>query len=143
MKQFTGQIRHSWFAKPLALLLLVLLPVQVTIPQTTNAPDSSSAPASTAAPATPDQSVTPVTPDQGATPAAPDQATAPDTSTTPGHKSKKLVGAPDTQAPNANENGPIVREIDIQYVGPHTVAKSVILSNMRAGLRDPDGSRLP
>jgi len=27
--------------------------------------------------------------------------------------------------------GPIVREIDIQYVGPKTVAKSVILSNMR------------
>ena len=46
-------------------------------------------------------------------------------------KGKKLVGAPDTQAPVAGQNGPIVREINIEYIGPKTVAKSVILSNMR------------
>lgn len=48
-----------------------------------------------------------------------------------GQKSKKVVGAPDTQAPAAAQNGPIVREINIEYIGPKTVAKSVILSNMR------------
>jgi len=46
-------------------------------------------------------------------------------------KNKKIVGAPDTQAPAAGENGPVVREINIEYIGPATVAKSVILSNMR------------
>ena len=71
----------------------------------------------------------------GAT-AAPEQAApAPETATppaTPGaKKNKKIVGAPDTQAPIAAQNGPIVREINIEYIGPKTVAKSVILSNMR------------
>ena len=31
-------------------------------------------------------------------------------------------------------NGPVVRDIDIQYIGPKTVAKSVILSNMRTSV---------
>lgn len=106
-------MRQSWFAKPLALLLFVLLPVQTILPQSAAPADSSS-------------SVAPA-----ATPAA-DQAPASDTAApTPGHKTKKIVGAPDVQAPAGGQNGPIVREIDIQYVGPHTVAKSVILSNMR------------
>ena len=48
-----------------------------------------------------------------------------------GHRNKKLVGAPETQAPAPGENGPIVREIDIEYIGPKTVAISVIKSNMR------------
>jgi outer membrane protein insertion porin family len=60
---------------------------------------------------------------------------APDTSGTPAmpavKKNKKIIGAPDIQAPSAGENGPIVREINIEYIGPATVAKSVILSNMR------------
>ena len=46
-------------------------------------------------------------------------------------KNKKIVGAPDSQAASAGENGPVVREINIEYIGPATVAKSVILSNMR------------
>jgi len=71
----------------------------------------------------------------GAT-AAPDQTTpASDTSATPavpgGKKNKKIVGAPDTQAPAGDQNGPVVRAINIEYIGPATVAKSVILSNMR------------
>ena len=37
-----------------------------------------------------------------------------------------------TQAAHrCRSDGPIVRDIDIQYIGPKTVAKSVILSNMR------------
>jgi outer membrane protein insertion porin family len=65
-----------------------------------------------------------------AEPAAADQATIPSDATS-GKKNKKLVGAPDTEAPTGNQNGPIVRAIDIQYIGPANVAKSVILSNMR------------
>jgi outer membrane protein insertion porin family len=104
-------MREAWFAKSLALLLFVLTPVQGTFPQTTtNASDSSGA--------------------QAATPAA-DAATAQPAPETSGHKNKKLVGAPDTEAPSGGQSGPIVREIDIDYYGPKTVAKSVILSNMR------------
>ena len=115
-------MREAWFAKTLALLLFVLLPVQGTFPQTTSAPDSSSAPAASPA--------TDVAPAQPATPA-------PDTSVAPGgHKNKKLVGAPDTEAPSGGRSGPIVREIDIDYFGPKTVAKSVILSNMRTTVGD-------
>ncbi len=51
--------------------------------------------------------------------------------TEPGRKNKKIVGAPDAEAPVAGQQGPIVREIDVEYIGPKTVAKSVILSNMR------------
>ncbi len=101
----------------------MLFPIQGAFPQgtATNAPTPA----------------TPVSPDQIATPgatAAPDQtATPPDatTSIAPGKKNKKVVGAPDTQAPTGNQNGPIVREIDVEYIGPKTVAKTVILSNMR------------
>ncbi len=67
----------------------------------------------------------------GAT-AAPDQSVpAPDANTPSGKKAKKVVGAPDTQSAAGGQNGPVVREIDIEYIGPKTVAKSVILSNMR------------
>jgi outer membrane protein insertion porin family len=121
-------MRNSGLAKALAVALFVLMPSQGAFPQTTNAPDAASA-VSPAAPAAPpsDQAPTP-----GAT-TTPDQtAPAPDTSATPGaKKNKKIVAAPDTQAPGEGENGPIVREIDIEYIGPKTVAKSVILSNMR------------
>ncbi len=79
--------------------------------------DTNAAPAESAMPA-----------ESAATPA--DTNGAPEQATTPGHHNKKLVGAPDTAAPEG-ENGPIVREIDIEYIGPKTVAKSVILSNMR------------
>jgi outer membrane protein insertion porin family len=48
-----------------------------------------------------------------------------------GKKGKKVVGAPDSQAPAGSQNGPIVREINVEYIGPKTVAKTVILSNMR------------
>ncbi len=99
------------------MLLFVLIPAGGAYPQSTN--DSS-----TAAPATP---ATPSTDTAPATPATPDTSTAP----APGTKTKKIVGAPDTEAPSSGQNGPIVRDIDIQYIGPKTVAKSVILSNMR------------
>jgi len=126
----------------LAVALFVLVSGQGAFPQTTNAPDTSSpatpavpAASNTASPAAPaapssDQIATP-----GATAAPQQTAPAPEATTppatTPGKKSKKIVGAPDTQAPTGNQNGPIVREINIEYIGPKTVAKSVILSNMR------------
>ena len=71
----------------------------------------------------------------GAT-AAPEQTAPPADTTAPPEepgvkKNKKIITSPDTQAPTAGQNGPIVREIDVQYIGPKTVAKSVILSNMR------------
>ena len=126
----------------MAVALFVLVSGQGAFPQTTNAPDTSSpatpavpAASNTASPAAPaapssDQIATP-----GATAAPQQTAPAPEATTppatTPGKKSKKIVGAPDTQAPTGNQNGPIVREINIEYIGPKTVAKSVILSNMR------------
>ncbi len=137
MKLFTGRIRHSEFAKALAVILFVLLPADGAFPQTTNASDASNGAAPMAPPA--DQTSAPAVPvaapaDQTATPAAPSpDQTAPAAETTPpeAKKNKKIVGAPDTQAPAAGESGPIVRAIDIEYIGPPTVAKSVILSNMR------------
>jgi len=97
------------------------MPSQGAYPQTTD-----TAPATPAVPAAPaDQTAAPA-------PAAPDQA--PDATT--GKKPKKVVTAPDTQAPRGNQNGPIVREINVEYIGPKTVAKSVILSNMRTTVGD-------
>jgi outer membrane protein insertion porin family len=139
LKLFTGRIRNSGFAKALAVVLFVLLPNEGAFPQTAQLPAASS-PAATAAPTNtppPDQapSTTPP-PDQApataATPASPDQsAPATDTTQPEVKKNKKIVTAPDTQAPGGGESGPIVREINIEYIGPKTVAKSVILSNMR------------
>ena len=54
----------------------------------------------------------------------------------PGHRNKKLVGAPDIQPPPGGAGGPVVREIDIEYIGPKTVSKQVILSNMRTTVGD-------
>jgi outer membrane protein insertion porin family len=128
LKLFTGRIRNSGFAKSLAVILFFLLPAQGAFPQTTNVPDASSS-ASPAAPAEPAPDLS--NPGATAAPATPDQ-TAPAVSTTaPNGKPKKLIAAPDTQAPPSGENGPIVREINIEYIGPKTVAKTVILSNMR------------
>jgi outer membrane protein insertion porin family len=120
------------------------MPSQGAFSQATNAPadSSSAAPATSSAPpadqapATPaaDQSTVPAaTPaDQTAAPAAPaaDQSASP-ADASGGKKGKKLIAAPDTQAPAAGQEGPIVREINIEYIGPKTVAKTVILSNMR------------
>jgi len=52
-------------------------------------------------------------------------------------KNMKVVGAPETPAASPGEQGPIVREIDVDYVGPHTVSKTVILSNMRTTVGEP------
>jgi outer membrane protein insertion porin family len=115
--------------------------------------DASQTPATPAAPADASQTPAPATPaaaadsqpvsgDMGtpgaqasppsAAPATPDQgAPADENAATPGHRNKKLVTAPDEAAPVAGEQGPIVRAIDIQYIGPKTVSTSVILSNMR------------
>jgi outer membrane protein insertion porin family len=132
LKLFTGRIRNSGFAKALAVVLLVLLPCQGAFPQTANAPDASVPAASSSAAAPADATATPP-PDQApATNAAPDQSAVP--ALAPNGKSKKIVGAPDVQAPMGAGNGPIVRDIDIQYIGPKTVAKSVILSNMRTSV---------
>ncbi len=106
-------------------MLFVLLPAQGAFPQTTNATDAAAPAATPPADQGPAPATTTPTPDQTA--AAPDaSATA-----TGGKKSKKVVTAPDTQAPTAGQTGPIVREIDVEYIGPKTVAKTVILSNMR------------
>jgi outer membrane protein insertion porin family len=103
------------------------MPVQGAFPQSTNPPPD----AAPATPAEPSAPATPAAPDQSA-PAA-DAAPAPDASATtaPGKKPKKVITAPDSAAPAQAENGPIVREINIEYIGPKTVAKTVILSNMR------------
>ena len=113
--------------------------MQGAFPQSASSSDTNAAPAQPATPAAPAegnaapaQPVSDMTPP--ATSAAPDQtATSADNSAVQpgGKKNKKVVGAPDTQAPSGDQNGPIVREIDIEYIGPKTVAKSVILSNMR------------
>jgi outer membrane protein insertion porin family len=120
------------------------MPVDAAPPATpTNASDSISTPgassasvpgASNAAP--PDQSTNPA-PDQSTNPAAADTSSLPPPDNgPPGHRNKKLVGAPDTEAPVAGQSGPIVREIDIEYIGPKTVAVSVIKSNMRTTVGD-------
>jgi outer membrane protein insertion porin family len=97
------------------------MPAGGAYPQTSdNAPTTPAASAATNAP----PAAAP------AEPAPADQATIPSDAAS-GKKNKKLVGAPDTEAPTGNQNGPIVRAIDIQYIGPANVAKSVILSNMR------------
>ena len=110
-------------------------------PTDTNAP-STPAPTDTA-PAQADQSSvpgaaapTPVpstgTDQMGVPPASADTVPgAPADANAPGHRNKKLVGAPDTEPPVGGESGPIVREIDVEYIGPKTVAVSVIKSNMR------------
>ena len=116
-------MRHSGFAKALAVVLFVLIPSQGAFPQTATNPPPDAAPATSPYPAFPVAPTTNTAPDQSA--AATNQA--PDA----GKKQKKIVTAPDTQAPASGQEGPIVRDIDIQYIGPKTVAKSVILSNMR------------
>jgi outer membrane protein insertion porin family len=157
LKEFPKRLRHSNFARALALVLLSLMPYNGAYPQSapdTNAAptpaqpaDASQTPAPPATPATPADNSQPVSSDMatpgaqanpaGATdtnaaPATPaDQGTPADQSATPGHHNKKLVTAPDEAAPIEGQQGPIVRAIDIQYIGPKTVSTSVILSNMR------------
>ncbi len=101
------------------------MPAQGAFPQATNAPGAS-APADAAAAPPPDQTTAPST-----TNAAPDQSPVPDQTATPGKKNKKIVTAPGSEAPAEGQSGPIVRDINIEYIGPKTVAQSVILSNMR------------
>ena len=96
-------------------------------------PGASAPPAPTPPDVTQPQPV-PAAPDMS-TPATPADNTSPD-ATTPGHRNKKLVGPPETQAPMPGQQGPIVREIHIEYIGPKTVAESVILSNMRTTVGD-------
>jgi outer membrane protein insertion porin family len=156
LKYFTRGIRSSALFQSLAVLILALLPLDGSFSQTTDSP-----PAATAAPAMPADAAPPAStnaPDAISTPGASaptngpaDQATNPapdstapsslppppaDASQTPGHRNKKLVGAPDAQAPIAGEQGPIVREIDVEYIGPKTVAISVIKANMRTTVGD-------
>ncbi len=130
----------------MTLLLFVLMPLDGAYPQSitqntpTPAPADMPPPGAMATPADQSTNAAPAEamPDQStnAAPAmpaaAPDQAGAAPTDTvSPTGRPKKIVGAPDTAAPTAQQNGPIVRAIDIEYIGPKTVAKSVILSNMR------------
>lgn len=126
MKHFTGRLRHTGIAKAFAVLLFVLLPLQGAFPQATTTPDTNVTPAEPATPAAPATDLT--TP--GAT-AAPDQTVSAPAPEPTGKKNKKVVGAPDTAAPVAGQSGPIVRDINVEYIGPKNVAKSVILSNMR------------
>ena len=102
--------------------------------QTTPAvPPDQSAPAATP-PLTGDMAAPPATGDASAPPAPDTSLPGPDGD---GHKTKKLVGAPDTEAPGPQQSGPIVREIDVEYLGPKTVAVSVIKSNMRTAVGQP------
>jgi outer membrane protein insertion porin family len=100
--------------------------------------DTNTEPAQPAAPAaSTDTNTTPAEPLQNtsATPASPDNTAA--THVGPNGRAKKIVGAPDTQAPGPAENGPIVREIHVDYIGPKTVSTAVILSNMRTTVGQP------
>jgi outer membrane protein insertion porin family len=137
--------------RALAVVLLVLLPAQGAFPQSMSpsgsTPDQAQAqaPAPDQAPAQPAQPAAPAAPvapppdnaapssgDQSAPAATPaDTNSAPSTELGPNGKPKKLVTSPDNSPPPGGGEGPIVREINIEYIGPHTVAKSVILSNMR------------
>jgi outer membrane protein insertion porin family len=50
-------------------------------------------------------------------------------------KPKKLIAPP---APAASQTlGPVVKEIEVEYVGPKSVSKSVILANMRTTVGQP------
>ena len=51
-------------------------------------------------------------------------------------KARKSLPLPIRRRPRGSQNGPIVREINVEYIGPKTVAKSVILSNMRTTVGD-------
>jgi outer membrane protein insertion porin family len=105
-----------------------------------------STPGASAPPAPADQSAAPA--DQAATPAAPaDQSTLPAATTPadqgtaapgtgPNHRPRKLVTSPDEAAQAESQQGPIVRAINIQYIGPKTVSQAVILSNMRTTVGD-------
>ena len=134
-------------AKALIAVLLILLPSQGAFTQSLSPSGSSGtmavasnfdqAPASAtptvdqapaqgsdqtpAAPATPATPAAPSAPaasaDQSATPAAPADTNAP-AAVTPSGKSKKIVTSPDTSPPPGGGNGPIVREINIEYIGP-------------------------
>lgn len=78
---------------------------------------------------TPGAAATPSVPaDQNAAPAIPVDQAAP---STPGHHNRKLVTSPDEAAPIESQQGPIVRSINIIFIGRKNVAQSVILSNMR------------
>jgi outer membrane protein insertion porin family len=146
LKEFPKQLRHSIFARALALLVLALIPFDGAYPQTatdTNAtpaqpadagatpatPADNPPPAASGDMSTPGSQAAPAPADQGASPATPaDQGTEP---ATPGHRARKLVTAPDEAAQTPGQQGPVVRAIDIQYIGPKTVSQAVILSNMR------------
>ena len=140
----------------LAVVLLILLPNQGAFPQSMSpsapasadqaqAPTPDQAPATPATPAEPAAPAAPIAPppdnsstvpsapspgDQSVPAAAPADTNAP-TALGPNGKPKKLITSPDQSPPPGAGQGPVVREINIEYIGPHTVAKSVILSNMR------------
>ncbi|MCE0484047.1 MAG: outer membrane protein assembly factor BamA [Methylacidiphilales bacterium] len=140
-------MRNSVLAKTFAVVLLVLMPMQGAFTQTasdssssTPAPaDTNAAPVQPAAPAADsDTNSSPVsdmtTPGAAASPAQSADNSQP--AVEPGKKNKKIVGSPDTEAAQSGQAGPIVREINIEYIGPKTVSKSVILSNMRTSVGD-------
>jgi outer membrane protein insertion porin family len=159
LKEFPKRLRHSIFTRVLALALLAVMPFNGAYPQTSSDTNSTATPAqpadagqtpAPATPAAPADATQPVTSGDMSTPgasgtpapAAPaDQSTAPTDQaavpsgqpvpSTPGHRNKKLVTAPDEAAPIEGQEGPIVRSINIQYIGPKTVSQAVILSNMR------------
>ncbi len=149
LKEFPKRLRHSIFARALALIVLGLIPFNGAYPQ--SAADSNATPAQpadaspSAAPATPADAA-PAVPASGSQPVSGDLGTpgaqtatpAPDqgaNSATPSHRNRKLVTAPDEQAATETQ-GPIVRAVDIQFIGPKTVSQAVILSNMRTTVGD-------
>jgi len=54
-------------------------------------------------------------------------------------KDKTIIRPPSTP-PEGVKSGPIVREVGIEYVGPHTVSREIILSNMRTTVGQPYSS---
>lgn len=51
-------------------------------------------------------------------------------------KDKVIVHSP-SNPPESVKSGPVVREVSIEYVGPRTVAREIVLSNMRTTVGQP------
>jgi outer membrane protein insertion porin family len=50
---------------------------------------------------------------------------------------KTLVKAPSTATDSARSSGPLIKEVEIEFAGPRSVDRSVILSNMRSTVGQP------
>lgn len=59
------------------------------------------------------------------------------TTPTTSEEGKTLVRPPSAEAEGARARGPIIKEVEIEFAGPRSVDRSVILSNMRSTIGQP------